>query len=163
MLRFLFCLSILFCLSLAWAGPVYSIPIVLEQRDIEDVYDGDTFYIRLNGIHPVFGQRLPIRIKGIDAPERRSSCDTPALRALEREAASIVASYLENLLYRASSIRLEEIERNVYFRVDAKVIIDGMDIGQAMLEAGMVQPSVDKRVDWCPLVKDFMTGFSLTE
>lgn len=158
-MRILFCLIILFCLSMAWAGPLFEPPIVLDKRDLEGVYDGDTFYIRLSGIHPVFGQRLPIRIKGIDAPERRSSCETPELRALERKAAAVVSTYLENLLYRGTTITLDQLERNVYFRVDARVIVDGMDIGQAMLEAGMVQPSLDKRVDWCPLLTDFMSGF----
>lgn len=44
----------------------YGSATVLEVRSI---YDGDTFRATLEGLHPLIGESIPIRVNGIDTPE----------------------------------------------------------------------------------------------
>ena len=49
--------------------------------EITSFYDGDTFTATINEWPPVVGERIKIRISGINAPERRSRCDTEEEKA----------------------------------------------------------------------------------
>lgn len=37
-------------------------------------YDGDTIRFDISGIHPLFGNNIPIRLRGVDTPEIRGTC-----------------------------------------------------------------------------------------
>jgi micrococcal nuclease len=49
-------------------------------------YDGDTITVNIPGQHPVFGNEISVRIKGIDTPEIRSksSCEKEKSRIAKR-------------------------------------------------------------------------------
>ncbi len=38
-------------------------------------YDGDTITFNLPGLHPVIGEKISIRVNGIDTPEIRGKCE----------------------------------------------------------------------------------------
>lgn len=41
------------------------------MSEVTSVYDADTFRANISGWPPIIGQRAPIRVKGVDAPELR--------------------------------------------------------------------------------------------
>ncbi len=38
-------------------------------------YDGDTCALTIPGVHPLFGEKIAVRIAGIDTPEIKGKCD----------------------------------------------------------------------------------------
>ncbi len=103
---------ILLLLSISFADGV-----TFVVKEVERVYDGDTFFATLEGVHPFFGERIGIRLNGIDTPEIRT-------RDLEeKELAKEVRDYLKDLLDNADRIELRNCERGKYFRVVADVVI----------------------------------------
>ena len=56
------------------------------------VYDGDTFYVDIDGLHPIIGQNAPIRLRGVDTPEvgHRSKCDEEKILGNQARAEDLV-------------------------------------------------------------------------
>ena len=112
--------------------------------EVVRVYDGDTFYVDIRGFPPIVGDDMPVRVRGIDCPEIRSSCD--AERALARQA----RDFAEDLLLRAERVDLIDIERGKYFRIVADVLMDGDDLALLLIDAGLAVPYEQRHdVDWC--------------
>jgi len=65
--------------SLVFVGSAYAKETYgdLTVTKLVEVYDGDTFYVDVEGLHPIIGKKMPIRIKGVDTPEinHRAKCD----------------------------------------------------------------------------------------
>ncbi len=62
----------LFLLStLSVSALAYDIPNVTYRS----CYDGDTCRFDIPKPHPFFGENIPVRIAGIDTPERQGKCD----------------------------------------------------------------------------------------
>jgi micrococcal nuclease len=49
------------------------------------VYDGDTFYVDVEGLHPIIGKEMSIRIRGVDTPEIRNNRNKNKLCDREHE------------------------------------------------------------------------------
>lgn len=94
-------------------------------------YDGDTITVDLPGIHPLIGKEISIRIDGIDAPEIKGRCDREI--RLAREAKAVVTDMLSN----AKRIVLANVGRDKYFRIDATVMTDGIDVGAELVRLGL--------------------------
>lgn len=111
---------------------------------VTSIYDADTFRVDIEGWPAVVGERVPVRIKGVDAPELRGKCQA------EKEAARVSKQFTVARLRRAQKIELREIERGKYFRLLAHVSVDGADLGQALISAGLAR-SYDggRRQSWC--------------
>ena len=110
-------------------------PSLLEitPEQVVEVYDGDTFKIDLQGLHPLFGDKLPIRVKGIDTPEIRGTSDE--VKALAVQARELT----ENTLKGAERIELRNPERGKYFRVVAEVWVDGKALAGMLKEKGLAK------------------------
>lgn len=121
--------------------------------EVTSVYDGDTFRANISEWPPVIGERIPIRIANIDAPERRSRCDTEEEKVRERALAADARIYLVERLRGADVIELRNIRRGSFYRVIAEVWADGESVGQGMLEAGHAVPYVKGAggKGWCGL------------
>ena len=113
------------------------------------VYDGDTAFFQLSGLPPVLGggsDGIGVRVKGIDAPEMRTSDSCEKDRA--EEARALAVSLLES----ARRIDLKDVERDKYFRLLAVVRFDGVSLADTLLSAGLVVPydgGTKPEVDWC--------------
>ena len=94
-------------------------------------YDGDTCTFTLPGVHPFFGEKISVRIRGIDTPEIRGKCEA------EKQQAKAARDFLRNLLRDAQRIDLVDAERGKYFRIIATVQADGVDVVPLMIERGM--------------------------
>jgi endonuclease YncB( thermonuclease family) len=99
------------------------------------VVDGDTFYIG--------GEK--VRIAGIDAPETHPSrCDYEA--QLGNEATEKLHALLNSGAVTMTSI---DRDRDVYGRLLRDVQVNGTDVGEAMVSAGVAREWVGHREPWC--------------
>ncbi|UTD55973.1 thermonuclease family protein [Halomonas sp. MS1] len=121
--------------------------------EVVRIVDGDTFVANINEWPPVVGHRIPVRIADINAPERRSRCDTEADKARERQLAADARIYLVERLRGAVTIELRRIERGSFYRINAEVWADGENLGAEMLAEGHALPYVTGQSGraWCGL------------
>ncbi|EAU42004.1 nuclease [Fulvimarina pelagi HTCC2506] len=118
------------------AGPV--------SAHVVNVRDGDTVEVQAF-IWPMQSVHVAVRLRGIDAPEKRGTCDA------EKEAAAIATDRLQTLLA-DGRVTLTDIEGDKYFgRVLADLAtVDEPDVAQRLLKDGLVVPYGGKtRRDWC--------------
>ena len=108
-------------------------------------YDGDTITFNLPGFHPIIGKKIGVRVNGIDTPEIRGKCDKEKYDA--KQAKEMVADILKD----AEQIVLRNMERGKYFRIAADVIVDGENLGDVLIEAGMAvrYDGGKKAHKWC--------------
>ena len=86
-------------------------------------YDGDTITFNLPNLHPIIGEKISVRVNGIDTPEIKENCEKEKYKA--QQAKEMVAEILKD----AEQIVLKNMERGKYFRIAADVLIDGEDLG----------------------------------
>ena len=99
------------------------------------VVDGDTFY--LNGDK--------VRIVGIDAPETHDyHCQSEL--DLGNQATRKLHSLLGSGVITMTSI---DRDRDVYGRLLRNVTVDGQDVGEAMISAGLAREYGSGRRSWC--------------
>jgi len=108
-------------------------------------YDGDTCTFTIPGVHPLFGEEISVRIAGIDTPEIKGKC-------LKETALAMQARNLaRHMLGQARRIDLLDAERGKYFRIVARLLADGKDVGQTLIDHGMAveYDGGTKSYDWC--------------
>lgn len=111
---------------------------------VKSIYDGDTFRADIQDYPPIVGERMAIRILGIDTPEMRGKCRKEKL--LAREAKQMTVSLLRS----AKVIELRNIKRGKYFRILADVYVDGNSVGLSLLRDGLaVKYDGGTKIDWC--------------
>jgi endonuclease YncB( thermonuclease family) len=106
----------------------------LELHGLVSVYDGDTFTCDIDGVHPLMGERIGIRIKGIDTPEMNDQ------RPHVKSKAVLAKRHLQRRLLTADKIELKDLERDKYFRILAEVLVDGVSMGREMVAKGLARP-----------------------
>lgn len=100
---------------------------------VDSVYDGDTFYINIPDIHPVFGKHLGIRVDGIDTPEMHDK--RPEVKAKAEQA----KQFAQDMLI-GKKVVLKHPVRDKYFRVRAEIFLEtGENFGQIMLDNGFAK------------------------
>lgn len=116
---------------------IIAAPIIYGNEKVEtvvSVYDGDTFKVDIEGYPAIIGKSISIRIFGIDCPEKRGS------RGKMKEFALAAKEYTLKRLKEATEIILQDMRRGKYFRIVSKVIIDGRDLAQELIQAGLAKP-----------------------
>ena len=125
----------------AQAKPQYGTVTVSK---VISVYDGDTFRVNIDSLPPIVGKNIPIRVNGVDTPEIRGKCQYEKNLALE--ARDFVRAKLAN----AKEIKLTNLQRGKYFRVVANVLVDGVSLGQELLDNKLAyEYSGGKKSSWC--------------
>ena len=111
-------------------------------------YDGDTITFNLPDLHPIIGEKISIRVNGIDTPEIKGKCKKEKYEA--QQARDLVADILRD----AEKITLKNMKRGKYFRIAADVIIDGENLADMLIEAGMAikYDGRKKNHKWCDLI-----------
>ena len=71
-------------------------------------YDGDTITFTLPGLHPIIGEKISIRVNGIDTPEIRGKCEKEKYDT--KQAKEMVADILKD----AEQIELKNIAGEVF-------------------------------------------------
>ncbi len=107
-------------------------------------HDGDTCTVELPALPSVF-RRIEVRFRGIDAPELHGRCPQEIAKA---EAAKAIVS---SVLAQAKSIRLEQVHRDKFFRLNAYVIADGRNLSKELLALGYAVEYWGRgtKQDWC--------------
>ena len=108
-------------------------------------YDGDTITFNLPNLHPIIGNKIAIRVNGIDTPEIRGKCDK------EKYDAEQAKGMVEEFLKDAERIDLKNMERGKYFRIVADVYADGENLAEALVDSGMAvrYDGGKKNARWC--------------
>lgn len=115
-----------------------------EVVQVVSVYDADTFRADIEGWPAIVGLNMPVRVKGVDAPEIRGKCE------LEKKAARVARDYVRELLLNAERVELLDIERGKYFRLLATVEVDGKDLTSLLISGGYARPyDGGGRAGWC--------------
>jgi len=115
----------------------------LRPTKIVRVYDGDTFYANFNGMHPIIGSAIPIRINGVDTPEMNDKSRRVRKKAIRAR------DFVNATLTTATVIELRNIKRGKYFRIVADVFVDGKNLGDMILERGLgVQYFGGRKARW---------------
>ena len=109
-------------------------------------YDGDTITVNIPDLPAVFGKHIPVRLRGIDAPEMQGKCDE------EKQAARVASAALRRILSSTMKpIILQDVKRDKYFRLLADVIVNGVNVNHRLLGMQMVRPyDGGTRQGWCP-------------
>lgn len=110
-------------------------------------YDGDTCMVSIPGIPALFGDHIPVRLLGIDTSEIKGQCDR------EKQLARKARDFARTLLGEAHEIRLVKASRgDKYFRVLGRLVADGQDVSQALIDARLAVPynGGTKISAWCP-------------
>ena len=58
---------------------------------VTSIYDADTFRVNLEGYPPIVGERVPVRVLGVDAPELRGKCQSEKVKAREAKQFTVQA------------------------------------------------------------------------
>lgn len=106
----------------------------ITVSSVTKVYDGDTFTVNIANVHPIIGEAISIRIIGIDTPELKSKNPKTKAKACQAR------DYVANRLHQAKVIELVNIQRDKYFRILAEVFVDGINLGDELIEVGHAQP-----------------------
>ncbi len=114
---------------------------ILLSLNCAPVLAGD--YRAVDGDTLVFGKER-IRIKNIDAPETH-----PCRCALECDLGG-KATVFTQLAVDTSTVTVERRERkDRYGRTIARVYVDGRDLGEMLIEAGLARKWRGRREPWC--------------
>lgn len=132
----------LLCLLPGLAFPDYG--RVFVDRIVR-VYDGDTITVTIEQWPPIVGEEIGVRINGIDTPEIRGECKR------EKELARQAREFVLAQLAAAQTVELRNIDRGKYFRVVADVYVDGENLADRVLSAGLAyRYDGGKKQGWCP-------------
>ena len=117
----------------------------LSSSDVSRVYDGDTFFIKVD-TRPNFAEEIGVRIIGVDTPEM---C---GVTAKERRWAIEARDYLERRINKSRKMDFLSKSKKFRFshgRILAVVKIDGRDIAQDIIDEGLGRKNHgEKRDGW---------------
>jgi len=107
-------------------------------------YDGDTITVNIPDYPPLIGQKISIRINGIDTPEIKGKSEKE--KTLDRTAKKLVNSLLKN----AKEIELKNMQRGKYFRIVADVYYDKKNLADILIKNNLAVPydGGTKTKDW---------------
>lgn len=109
-------------------------------------YDADTITFHIPNVHPVLGDKISVRVAGVDTPEIRTknSCEKDAGKKAKEDVTRILKS--------AKRIDLTNVKRGKYFRIVAEVMVDGKPLSHYLLENKLAYPyegGTKQKIDWC--------------
>lgn len=124
--------------------------ITLSGADVVKVYDGDTIFVNIPNLPPVFGKRIGVRISNIDTPELHSRCKNEQAKAYEHNLATEARLLLVNQITPSSVVTLTEVKRDKFFRINAVVLVDGVNVTDALVAAKLARPyNGGTKQTWC--------------
>lgn len=101
---------------------------------VVSVHDGDTLTVSLSCGIPQVCLKVPVRLIGVDTPELRDSRPQVKAQALQ------AAAFVKGLLPVGSTLILTHVKRDKYFRLDAKISVNGSDLAGMLIERGFAKP-----------------------
>lgn len=137
--------KILGCILFALSFAAMAAAPKIYYWKIDKVIDGDTIAVQVDGMPADL--KLKVRAMGIDTPEKggRAKCEQEALLGLE------ASKTTKELVAAAKKVGFTDIKWDKFGgRVDAKVIIDGVDLAETLIAKGLAKPYFgEKKTSWC--------------
>lgn len=145
-MKYLFLIILIIIPTLSYSAANYG---NIRVSGLIDVYDGDTFFVTIDGWPEILGKRIGIRINGIDTPEIRGKCDKEKIMALH------VKRFVTRKLTKAKVITLKDMKRGKYFRIVADVDLDGESLGERLINYKLaVEYDGRKKPNWCEILRE---------
>ena len=137
--------KILGCILFSLSIGVFAASPKIYYWKIDRVIDGDTIAVQVDGMPADL--KLKVRAYGIDTPEKggRAKCEQEALLGIEATNAT------KELITSAKKVGFTNVKWDKFGgRVDAKVIIDGVDLAETLIAKGLAKPYFgEKKTSWC--------------
>jgi micrococcal nuclease len=116
-------------------------------QSIVSNYDGDTFTVDIPQWPSIIGDRVDIRVSGVDTPEIHSKC--PSELELAKKARDVTHGFLTS----GKPIELRNIRRDKYFRIVADVFVENVNLADFLISAGLGKPyEGGTKSSWCPTI-----------
>jgi endonuclease YncB( thermonuclease family) len=112
-----------------------------------DNYDANSLTINIDDVHPIIASKVKVDIKGVLTPSitSKNKCE----KQLAKDAKKFVKTFMKS----AKEIRVTELERERKFAFKGKVIADGKDLGDLLLNKKFAVKAEkklkSKDVNWC--------------
>jgi endonuclease YncB( thermonuclease family) len=107
------------------------------------VHDGDTLKVEMYGMPAIFGKGIGVRLSGIDTPELKDK--DPVVKAWALAAKARLEYYVKD----ARRVTLVDEKRDKYFRINARLLVDGRDVGELLIKEKYAKPyNGGKKVPW---------------
>ncbi len=114
--------------------------------EVTSIYDGDTFRVNIASWPRLIGERVPIRVNGIDTAELKGKCREEI--KLARKAKKVTVDFLRS----AKKVELRNIKRGKYFRVVADVFGDDQSLAEKLISTGLAYEYFGgKKRSWCDI------------
>ncbi|MEE9303096.1 thermonuclease family protein [Candidatus Vondammii sp. HM_W22] len=113
---------------------------------IRSIYDGDTFKVTISEWPAIVGNKISVRVNGVDTPEMRGQCDREI--KLARKAKKHTVAFLRS----GEKVELRNVQRGKYFRIVADVYVSGENLAESLIVAGLgYRYYGGKKQSWCGL------------
>lgn len=149
-------LSLIIALALSLTSNALAAPksygtIKLPTSAVTSIYDADTFFITIPEWPSIAGERIGIRVNGIDAPELKSKCKNKAAKTRERKMGQTAKKHTVAAIRQSKIIELRNMRRGKFFRIVADVYVDGHSLAKYLISKGQARPynGKSKREGWC--------------
>ncbi|MGL1934126.1 MAG: thermonuclease family protein [Fibrobacterales bacterium] len=97
--------------------------------EVTSIYDGDTFRCTIKDVHPLIGNRVSIRVNGVDTPEMKGKSKKEVI--LARKAKKRTVSFVRNC---PEKIALKNVSRGKYFRIAADVYCGKESLAKTLID-----------------------------
>lgn len=138
-MRYLLLIMAFSCCLLAQPHPLY-------DWKVTRVLDGDTVEVQVDFLPRELGDRLLVRIWGVDTPEKGWRAKSEG----ERQKGLLASMYTKELLQNAKVVKISIITWDKYGgRVLGDILIDGVSLRESLLKNGYAREYYgDKKADW---------------
>lgn len=122
------------------------LPTTLTVTRVRSVYDGDTFRVEARELVSADGWGIPIRVRGVDAPELDGECEREVLLAKASR------QWLVERFNRAKEIALVNVDfaEDRYGRIVADVVVDSSTLSREMIDVGAAKAWLNGSTHkWC--------------
>lgn len=116
----------------------------VTPSEIRSIYDGDTFKVTISEWPAIIGDKISVRVNGVDTPEMRGKCERE--KQLARQAKKHTVAFLRS----GGKVELRNIQRGKYFRIVADVYVDGKSLGESLIKNNLAYKyDGGKKQSWC--------------
>lgn len=117
----------------------------IEVDKVVSVYDGDTITVTIKEYPSIIGEKISIRVNGIDTPEIKGKCTK------EKELGLKAKKFTVSFLTGAKEIQLTNVQRDKYFRIVADVYVNNVNLADMLIKENLAVPYFGgtKLKNWC--------------
>ncbi|MFQ5560126.1 MAG: thermonuclease family protein [Nitrospinota bacterium] len=144
--KILLCVLILFfCAAVSFAEEEKIFGNISNPVYVDNV-DAETVTFKLSSLHPISGEKIDIKINGIDTPEIDGKCEQEKVLAMRAK------KQVAHLLRFAQMIQLNNVRQEKGFPVVADFFVDGISLKGLLIANNLAEESEPgaKKKEWCP-------------